>query len=545
MTGWPGAVLLAFLATFCMAHPAAAEDPDAFVTRILAGARAAGCAQPSDKLSQILCAGVIRVGVRNDYKSFGLQTAGGYSGFEIDLAQRIAERLGVRLMLVAVTPANRIPQLASGNVDAVIATMGHTVSRDRQIDFVRPQYYAAPTAVVGPRTLAVAGWSDIAGRTVCVPMGNFSNVVLGEHNARLMIFDGPEHLLDALRLNICSLVAHDRSLLAANVTGPEADPDLAQRFEEKFTFNSVPWGIGIARSDSNRLDRVLGLIVAGMHGSGALVASAHANHVDDEFLRQQQRLWSGPDCLQADGTFLRTCLQDPVDVDEKPTAIAPAVTRFEAWLTRQTGWSVSFPMFKGEESLELFEAGIVNSIVLVAGAIAATLGIALLFQYGLRSRSTVVRSLTQAVVTVLQCSPVIMLLVLGYLVVTELLQFSTSVALLTAIVVIGLSNGSYAAAAIAEAAAALEPGTRLATVLRLASTQITLFVVNAARASAVASFIGAPELLTALTDITSFTSERVTTYVILLVFYMAIVMAVVGLSDAVRRRFATGRVVSA
>ena len=44
-----------------------------------------------------------------------------------------------------------------------------------------------------------------------------------------------------------------------------------------------------------------------------------------------------------------------------------------------------------------------------------------------------------------------------------------------------------------------------------------------------ASFIGAPELLSALTDIASFSSGRATTYALLLVFYTVVVMAVVWL----------------
>jgi ABC-type amino acid transport system permease subunit len=63
--------------------------------------------------------------------------------------------------------------------------------------------------------------------------------------------------------------------------------------------------------------------------------------------------------------------------------------------------------------------------------------------------------------------------------------------------------------------------------------------VNAARASAVASFIGTPELLTALTDIASVTTERRTTFAILLVFYLAIVMMVVWLAGILTRHFAT------
>jgi ABC-type amino acid transport system permease subunit len=61
------------------------------------------------------------------------------------------------------------------------------------------------------------------------------------------------------------------------------------------------------------------------------------------------------------------------------------------------------------------------------------------------------------------------------------------------------------------------------------ATQIVAFLINAAKGSPIASFIGAPELLSALTDITSFASGRATAYTVLLVFYTAVVMAVVWL----------------
>ena len=61
------------------------------------------------------------------------------------------------------------------------------------------------------------------------------------------------------------------------------------------------------------------------------------------------------------------------------------------------------------------------------------------------------------------------------------------------------------------------------------ATQIVAFLINAAKGTPIASFIGAPELLSALTDITSFSSGRATTYTLLLVFYTVVVMAVVWL----------------
>jgi polar amino acid transport system substrate-binding protein len=67
-----------------------------------------------------------------------------------------------------------------------------------------------------------------------------------------------------------------------------------------------------------------------------------------------------------------------------------------------------------------------------------------------------------------------------------------------------------------------------------AAKQIEAFLINAVKGTPIASFIGTPELLNALTDISSFSSERATTYWLLLVFYIVIIMLVVWLCAGLR-----------
>src|SRR4051795_7024929 len=71
---------------------------DAATTALLARARA-GVTQPcpdaGDRLDRILCANTLRVGVRGDYSHFATFAEGHYSGYEIDLASRIAQQLRV------------------------------------------------------------------------------------------------------------------------------------------------------------------------------------------------------------------------------------------------------------------------------------------------------------------------------------------------------------------------------------------------------------------------------------------------------------------
>ena len=144
---------------------------------------------------------------------------------------------------------------------------------------------------------------------------------------------------------------------------------------------------------------------------------------------------------------------------------------------------------------------------------------------------------------VLQSSPVVLTLVIAAAVAHAILPYSSSVALGAAIVALGLMNGSNAGQAIAEAmhtlrtergSASIRTRTLFGRAVGRSATQIVSFLINAAKGTPIASFIGAPELLSALTDITAFASGRASTYSLLLVFYVVVVMIVVWLCGKLR-----------
>ena len=106
-------------------------------------------------------------------------------------------------------------------------------------------------------------------------------------------------------------------------------------------------------------------------------------------------------------------------------------------------------------------------------------------------------------------------------------------------------NGCNAGQAIGEAAHGLRAagnypdgltrGLFVAAVGR-STTQILSFLVNAAKGTPIASVTGAPELLSALTDITSFASGRAEIYTLVLLFYTGVVALVVWACERARRR---------
>lgn len=129
--------------------------------------KSAGCDETADVASRVICTKTLRVGVRTGYPPFAFEDAGVLRGFEIDLANQLADSLGAKPVFVVVTPANRLAMLGEGRVDMVIATMGHTLQRDREAVFVRPHYYQSQTIVLGRKELEIGGMVKLRGNTVC------------------------------------------------------------------------------------------------------------------------------------------------------------------------------------------------------------------------------------------------------------------------------------------------------------------------------------------------------------------------------------------
>ncbi|WP_249978320.1 transporter substrate-binding domain-containing protein [Vreelandella olivaria] len=90
----------------------------------------------ADALEAIESRGTIRIAVPQDFPPFGsVGTDLQPRGYDIDMANYIADEMGVTLELITVTSANRIPYLQTGQADLVISSLGKNPEREAAIDF--------------------------------------------------------------------------------------------------------------------------------------------------------------------------------------------------------------------------------------------------------------------------------------------------------------------------------------------------------------------------------------------------------------------------
>jgi polar amino acid transport system substrate-binding protein len=120
----------------------------------------------ADELADIKKAGKIRVAIAMgtplfSYVDDNLKP----TGSDVDTAQLLAQDLGVKLEIVQVTNAARVPTLQARRADLVVADLSITPERAQVVDFSVP--YAVISLIVGaPRDIKISGYPDLAGKTI-------------------------------------------------------------------------------------------------------------------------------------------------------------------------------------------------------------------------------------------------------------------------------------------------------------------------------------------------------------------------------------------
>ena len=122
-------------------------------------------------LDEIKASGKLVIGLFSDKKPFGyIDEYGEYQGYDVYLARRLAEDLGVELVPVSLDAPNRIEFLQSFKVDIVLANFTYTEDRATQVDFALP-YMKVALGVVSPDSALITDVEQLNGKTLIVSKG--------------------------------------------------------------------------------------------------------------------------------------------------------------------------------------------------------------------------------------------------------------------------------------------------------------------------------------------------------------------------------------
>jgi polar amino acid transport system substrate-binding protein len=180
------------------------------LTLALATFPSVGVAQ-ANRLNDIKKAGVLRVATFDSNPPFGFvdPNTKQLAGLDVDYAQAIGDKIGVKLDLRPTNPANRIPLLTSGKVDLVLANFTITGERAQQLDFSIPYFASGQQFLAKKGTLTSA--EQLNGLRIGADKGTTNEIVLRRDfpKAIVVAFDDTPFVFAALRNSNVQAITQD------------------------------------------------------------------------------------------------------------------------------------------------------------------------------------------------------------------------------------------------------------------------------------------------------------------------------------------------
>ncbi len=252
---------------------------------------ATGTPAAADVLRDVLESGTLTVGVKADYKPYGyLDPNGDIVGIEPELAQDVADTLGVDLELVPVVASNRMQFLDQGKIDVMIATMTDTAERREVVNILNPDYYSSGTNIMARKASDFESWDDLDGAPVCGVQGAFYNRKTSEaFGAEIVGFTGTSEALNALRQGRCAAFVYDDSFLNSRLQEEQwADYEMPLK-----TIDDAPWGVAVKHGE-DAMARFMSGMVVHWHTTGRIVELEEKHGIEPvPFTRRMHERYQG------------------------------------------------------------------------------------------------------------------------------------------------------------------------------------------------------------------------------------------------------------
>jgi len=211
----------------------------------------------ADLLDDILARGALRVAVPTDYPPFGfVGTDMKAQGMDIDMANLLAEKLGVKVELVPVTSPNRVPYLQTGKTDLTISALGKTEERAKVIDF-SIAYVPFFDAIFGSKSSSAKTFDDLAGKVIAVTRGSMQDKELQDLAPQAIVkrYEDNNSTLSAFLSGQTEMFASGTPVAAALVQrNPKLDLEL------KVVLANSPCYVGIRKDQPRLLARINDII---------------------------------------------------------------------------------------------------------------------------------------------------------------------------------------------------------------------------------------------------------------------------------------------
>ena len=122
------------------------------------------------------------------------------TGFDIDLAAALSEKMGRPLVYTDMDFKGMIPSVISGRQDVVLSAIYITDERKKVVDFTDPYFTAGLVVMVKKGNATIAKPDDLSGKRVAVQVGTKSIAWMKEHYpaAKLVEVEKNEEMFNSL-----------------------------------------------------------------------------------------------------------------------------------------------------------------------------------------------------------------------------------------------------------------------------------------------------------------------------------------------------------
>lgn len=118
-----------------------------------------------DALAQIKAAGVLKIGTEGTYAPFTYHLPSGeLTGFDVEIAQAVAKKLGVKAQFVEGKWDGLIAGLDVNRYDVVVNEVTITDARKAKYDFSQPYILSKPVLIVASNNSSIKSFADLKGK---------------------------------------------------------------------------------------------------------------------------------------------------------------------------------------------------------------------------------------------------------------------------------------------------------------------------------------------------------------------------------------------
>jgi glutamate transport system substrate-binding protein len=201
--------------------------------------------------------GEIVIGVKYDVPPFGFNnpSSGKVEGFDVDLGQAVADKLGVKPKYLEAISDNRIPFLQDGTADLILSTMTINEERVGQIEFSDPYYIAKGRILVKKDNSDITGVDSLAGKNVCTALGSTYEATLKEQapDAKLKLVDSYSECLESLQNGSVDAISTDDVILTGMIIQDDSLKLVGDELSQE------PYGAGIKKGNTELQEFVNGV----------------------------------------------------------------------------------------------------------------------------------------------------------------------------------------------------------------------------------------------------------------------------------------------